>query len=127
MEVSESTCPLSIHILEKRPFRRLSRTAAAHVGILRSERSNNIVNLEASDEVIKKLLLKAASAVFGKGKELIVWSATLPGTNYYLLRKNGFRFLTATDKRGAIFPPVILVRSHCRIGVANGFLATDTC
>ena len=70
----------------------------------------NIVNLEASDEVIKKLLLKAASAVFGKGKELIVWSATLPEPTTTLLRKNGFRFLKAPTN-GSIFPPVILVRA----------------
>jgi GNAT superfamily N-acetyltransferase len=69
----------------------------------------NIVNWEASSAAIQEGLLKVALTVFAKGRELMIWSATLPQSTNELLRKSGFRILTpptnVTD-----FPPAILVR-----------------
>jgi GNAT superfamily N-acetyltransferase len=69
----------------------------------------NIVNWEASNATIQEGLLKAALAIFSKGRELVIWSATLPEPTIALLCKIGFRFLTPpTDV--TCFPTAILVR-----------------
>jgi len=63
-----------------------------------SEYSNrevvNIVNWEASNVTIQEGLLKAVIAIFGKYRELVIWSATLPEPTIALLRKFGFRIST---------------------------------
>jgi GNAT acetyltransferase-like protein len=70
----------------------------------------NIVDWEGSSAAIQKLLLEVASIVFGKGRELVLWSATLPEPTIALLHRCGFRFL-APPKNTTIFPTAILVRA----------------
>ena len=70
----------------------------------------NIVDWEASDATIQEHLLEAAASVFAKGRELTIWSATLPGPTIAMLREKGFRFLPRPSQLNH-FPPEVLVRS----------------
>ena len=69
----------------------------------------NIVNWEASSAITEERLLKVALTAFAKGRELMIWSATLSQPTIALLRKSGFRFLTPPTNVTQ-FPPAILVR-----------------
>ena len=69
----------------------------------------NIVNWEASSAAAQERVLKVALTGFAKGRDLVLWSATLPEPTIELLRKSGFRFLTPPTNVNH-FPPAILVR-----------------
>jgi hypothetical protein len=75
----------------------------------------NIVDWEASDATVQARLLEAA-ITFGKGRRMIIWSATLPRPVIALLERYGFRSVHRPPEPA---DPAILVRSICRDTMAG--------
>lgn len=69
----------------------------------------NIVNWDASNSSAQERVLDAACSVFGKGRESIIWSATLSDDSLAMLRKKKFKYLSP-PKEAVVFPTVALVR-----------------
>jgi GNAT superfamily N-acetyltransferase len=66
----------------------------------------NIVDWEASNEVVRARLLQSAIAI-AQGKRLVIWAATMPPAAIAILECNGFKSLTRPTDSG---PPALLVR-----------------
>ena len=69
----------------------------------------NIVDWEARDDLIQKRLLEVAVSLFFKGRDITVWTATLPQSVIALLHKCGFRSASRPANL-AHFPPEIIMR-----------------
>jgi len=69
----------------------------------------NIVNWEGSSVVAQEQVLKVALTACAKGRDVVLWSATLPEQKIALLHKSGFRSIEP-PAGVASPPPAILVR-----------------
>lgn len=70
----------------------------------------NIVNWEGSSAQALERVLKVALTTCAKGRDLVIWSATLPEPKIALLKNNGFRVTKPEANINNFSPPAILVR-----------------